>query len=269
MTDEYEEITLADLVGTLGRRKFILGSVFLLVLLGGIAFTVFSPPEYESTTTLVPLEHGDIITNWLDARHAGELVASAMGEPLVSELFPSRWDASSGTWIGDAPTLEDAGRELATATTVNFRDDRANENRFLSLTVRLTDPLLARDVANAYIATLDELRPVLEDITQQEAFDQYYDGSNKQEAEGRAEVTAQQLEYWLVLDTANTPQSPVSPNVALNIALSIVLGLMLGVFSVFFAEWLRNYRAERKDAAPTPATKEEPVSTPKRERRYE
>lgn len=266
MADDYEEITLADIVGTLGRRKVLLGSVFLLVLLGGVAFTVFTPPEYESTTTIVPLEHGDIIKNWLDARHAGELVAEDLGDPLISKLFPDRWNAGAQAWNGEPPTLEDAGRELAEATRVSY-DQRANAERFLSLTVTLGDPLMARDVANAYIATLDELRPSLEDITRQEAFDQYYDGSNEQEAQNRAEVTAKQLDYWLVLDTANTPQDPSSPNVVLNIALSVVLGLMLAVFAVFFWEWMQNYRAQAK-LPEIPQRQEETSSAPASKRRY-
>ncbi len=264
--EEYEEITLADIVRTLGKRKLVLGTVFLLVVLAGVAVTVFTPAEYESTTTLVPLEHGDIIKNWLDSRHAAELVATSLGDPLVSELFPDQWNAASQSWIGEPPALEDVGRALSERTSVEYRLDRNTNDRFLALTVTMTDPLLARDVANAFVATLNTLRPELEEITQQEAFDQYYDGSNQQEAERRAEVTAKQKDYWLVLDKANTPQDQSSPNVMLNLALSVVLGLMLAVFMVFFVEWMQNYRAEAKPVeVPAPVEVE---SKPAEKRRY-
>ncbi len=266
MDEDYKEITLADIVGTLGRRKLVLGSVFILVLLAGVAFTAFTTPEYESKTTIVPLEHGDIIQNWLDSRHAAELVALDMGDPLVSKLFPERWNANAQNWIGEPPTREAAGKALAEATEVSqfTRDDK--QARLLSVTVRMTDPLLAKSVADGFIRTLDVLRPDLEAIVQQEAFDQYYDGSNEQEAQGRAEVKAKQMNYWLVLDTANTPEGPVSPNVVLNIALSVVLGLMLAVFAVFFWEWMANYRLERKTLeVPGEAAAEAPK---KRERRF-
>ncbi len=266
MEEDYKEITLADIVGTLGRRKLVLGSVFLLVVLGGVAFTAFSTPEYESTTTIVPLAHHDIIHNWLDSRHAAELVAEAKGDPLVSELFPGRWDGAN--WIGEPPTLEEAGRAIESSTRVSQLNAERDGNRFTSVTVRMTDPKLAQDVANALIETLDVLRPTLEAITQQQAFDNYYDGSNQQEAQSRAEVTAKQMDYWLVLDTANTPQSPVSPNVVLNIALSVVLGLMLAVFAVFFWEWMANYRVQKKAVAVPAEAAEAPKQEKKRERRF-
>jgi len=270
---EYQEVTLADIVRTLHRRWMVLGAVFLLVVLGGVAFTAFSTPEYESTTTLVPLEHGDIIKNWLDSRNASALVVGSLGDPLLQELYPDRWDASTQTWkSGQAPGREESAAAVDDRTTVEYRgNDRTSSERYLALTVRLTDPALARDVADAYVATLGELRPRLEDITQQEAFEKFYDGSNEQAAQRNAETTAQQRDYWLVLDPAGTPRDPVAPNVTLNIALAVVLGLMLGVFSVFLVEWASNYRAEsrRIEAPPAPVAEEPPGEEERRRARPE
>lgn len=267
--DEYQEVTLADIVRVLYRRKLVLASAFLLVLLGGIAYAVFADREYESTTTLVPLAHGDIIKNWLDSRHAAELVSQDLGDPLLKELFPSRWDAGEGNWSGEPPSPEEAGRAIERRTTVSFREDARFPDRFVSVSVRMHDPLLARDVAAAYVRSLDELRPQLEDITRQEAFDRYYDGSNQQEAERRAEVTAKQMDYWLPLDAASTPRDPVSPNVTLTVALSVVLGLLLAVFAAFFVEWVARYRTEHRtvEAPPAPTTEAEPAKRPEG-RRY-
>lgn len=244
----YTEVTLADIVKILHRRKLVLGVTFLVVLLVGVAVTVVATPEYESRASIIPLEHRDIIKNWLDSRKAAELVVDALGEPLLIELYPQRWDDVADQWADAAPNREKAARKLMEQVSVTSRDTgvRGNEERFLEVSVRLGDPILARDVAGAYIGTLERLRPDLENITRQEAFDRYYDGSNEQAAQNRAEVTAKQLDYWLPLDAASTPESPVSPNVRLNIALSVVLGLVLGVFLVFFVEWLSNYRAQNR-----------------------
>lgn len=266
--DEYQEITLADIVKTLGRRKLVLGAVFLLVVLAGVAITVFTEPEYESSASLIPLEHPDIQKNWLESRHAAQVAAYSIGDPLLREMFPGRWDAAAQNWTNGPPREEEVGRELGKRTDIRLQGDLRFErtDRFLTVTVTLGDPLLARDAANAVVASLDELRPDLEAITRQQLFDQYYDGSNQQEAQSRAEVTAKQLDYWIVLDSANTPTSPSSPNVTLNIALSVVLGLMLAVFAVFAVEWASNYRTEAKQVDVPPAS--EPEQDRPRERRY-
>ncbi|MBW3583349.1 MAG: hypothetical protein KY455_09655 [Euryarchaeota archaeon] len=245
---EYKEVTLADIVKVLHRRKLVLGTVFLVVLLAGVGVTALTTPMYESKASIIPLAHQDIIKNWLDSRNAAELVTDDLGEPLVRALFPDRWDAERRAWDGNEPSREDAGRALKESVTVAARTTgvRGETERYLEVTVTLSDPLLARDVAAAYIESLQVLRPNLENITRQDAFDRYYDGSNEQEAQNRAEVTAKQMDYWLMLDRASTPQDPVSPNVTLNIALAVVLGLVLGVFTVFFTEWLSNYRAQNR-----------------------
>lgn len=246
--ETYTEVTLADIVKILHRRKLVLGVTFLVVLLAGVAVTATTAPEYESKATIIPLEHRDIIKNWLDSRLAAELVVDALGEPLLIELYPDRWDEGSGSWEETRPGRERAAARLMEQVTITTRDSgtRATEERFLQVAVQMGDPVVARDVAESYIGTLERLRPDLENITRQEAFDRYYDGSNEQAAQSRAEVTAKQLDYWLALDAASMPEDPVSPNVKLNIALSVVLGLVLGVFLVFFVEWLSNYRAQNR-----------------------
>lgn len=246
--EAYNEVTLADIVKVLHRRKIVLGAVFLVVVLIGVSVTALTTPEYESKATIIPLEHRDIIKNWLDSRQAAERVVDGLGDPLLRTLYPDRWDDGADTWGEARPDRERAAVRLMDHVTITSRDGgaRADEERFLQVTVRMTDPTMARDVAAAYIGTLDALRPDLENITRQEAFDRYYDGQNEQAAQNRAEVTARQLDYWLRLDAASTPEDPVSPNVRLNIALSVVLGVVMGVFLVFFVEWLSQYRAQNR-----------------------
>ncbi len=268
MEEEYQEITLADIVRTLYRRKVILISVFLLCLIGGIAVTVFTTPQYESTASLVPLEHPDIIKNWLDSRKAAGLVIDGMGTPLLREMFPGMWNDAAFNWTNGPPDPETAATALAARTTVSFTQDLRFEtgDRFITVTVQLTDPLLARDAADAYLLSLEQLRPELERATENRWFAQFYaETGNEQEARREAERIAQNTDYWLILDNANTPKGPSSPNTMLNVALSIVLGLMLGVFSVFAWEWFRNFRTEAKapDVAPEAAVSE-PKEAPRR-----
>lgn len=247
----YSEITLADIVNTLQRRKVVLIAVFLVVLLTGVGVTAATTPEYESSASVIPVEHSDIIYNWLGSRNAAQIVVSAVGDPLKSELFPGRFDEATGTWVEREPTLEQAGRLLQERTSVNL--DRNAGGRFIELTVRLTSAGMARDAAQGYVDSLQVLRPHLENLTRQEVFPDYYDGTNEQEARRLAEVEARQKEYWIPLDAASMPGSAVVPNTTLNLALAVVLGLMLGVFAVFFVEWVSSYRAQTQNRVDVPA----------------
>lgn len=245
---EYQEVTLADLVRTLFRRKLVLASVFLLVLLGGVAYAVFQEPTYESRASIVTLEHGDIIKNWLESRQAGEDVAEAVGDPVVGLLFASRWDPSAEAWDGEPPSRQEAGEALRDLTTIEYTGVRPGlpVDRLLKVTVRHNDPIVTREVADAYVESLQELRPLLINITRDERFERFYQQSgNEQAARAEAEKIAQNREYWRPLDDAATGEQ-VGPNTTLHIALSVVLALMLSVFAVFFVEWASQYRAERR-----------------------
>ncbi len=259
----YSEITLADIVNTLQRRKFVLVAVFLVVLLAGVGVTAATTPEYESSASVIPLEHTDIIRNWLDSRQAAREVITITGDPLLAVLFPDRFDEATGTWDGPEPSMQQAARRLQESTSLSRGTDGGD--RYLELTVRLTSASVARDAAQGYVESLDVLRPHLENITRQEVFPDYYDGTNEQEARRLAEVEARQKEYWIPLDEASMPASAVVPNTTLNLALATVLGLMLGVFAVFFVEWVSSYRAQTQrrvdvPAPPRAADQEEPRS---------
>lgn len=245
--EEFEEVTLADIVRVLHQRKIVLGSVFLVCMLVGVAFTAFATPQYESQATMIPLEHRDIISNWLDSRRAAGLVVEEMGDRVNSALYPDRWDSQAQAWTGEEPTTQEAGAELAKHVTIEEGSSGVGgtDQRFLAVTVQLSDPVLARLVAEAYVETLDDLRPRLENITRQEAFNRYYEGDNEQQAQRRAEVTAENKDYWIMLDEPLTGEQ-VSPNAVLNLSLAGVLGLFLGVFGAFFANWIQQFRAETR-----------------------
>jgi len=247
-------VTLADIVRVLYQRKLLIGGVFLACLLVGVGATAFSSTTYESEATMIPLEHSDIISNWLSSRHAGELVVEDMGQRLYPVLYPEKWSPQTESFEGQEPTLRESGAAVSGKVSVE-----RNEDRFLVITVTTSDPQLSRDVAKSYMNTLEDLRPRLENITRQEAFNEYYNGDNEQEAQRRAETTAEQTDYWIILDRPLAGNAQ-GPNLTLNLALAGVLGTMLGVFSAFGANWLSNFRAEL-DEVDAPDRSSSPGST--------
>lgn len=242
---EVREVTLADLVRVLWGRRYVFLAVFLLVVAGGVAYTVLKTPLYSSRSTIVALEQQDIIQRWLESRQAAEWVSTELGEPLYDELFG-----------GSQPSEERAGRTvaalvgIATIPPVSGRTDRT-----MHIDVTFRDASLARDIANAYLDSLEVIRPTLQNVTESALFAQFYDGQNAQDARRQAHEVALEREYWIVVDPAYAATEPSSPNVRLNIALSVVLGLMLGVLAAFVWQWAANYRlASRAPSVPPPGT---------------
>lgn len=264
---DLNEVSLMDIVHVLQKRKIAVGAVFLACVLVGVTLTALTTPLYTSKADVVPLEHTSIIQSWLESRHAGELVAADLGDRLLPSIFPGRWDAANGRWNGEPPSAEEAGAAVKSYVTID-----PSKKGTLTVSVTMPDPLLARDVADSYVRTLDQLRPHLENITRQASFDKYYDGENELQAQSRAEVTARQMNYWLVLDDANVPGGPVSPRPLLNVTLAAVLGIVLGVFAAFVLEWFGNYRAGGRPvdvpAEPTPEERR-PLNQPATRRRFE
>lgn len=245
-SSDFEEISLLDIARVLYRRRIALAIALVLSLVAGGALTVFTQPQFEAEAQVIPLEHAPIIKSWLGSRQAAEFAVAAAGGALNEILFPDDWDAAAGTWSGTPRTpaevatlLVEEHTELTGGTTTG-----ANANPVLRLTVTLPDAQVAAAVAQAYLDSLATLRPELENITRSDLFDQYYDGTNAQEAQARAERAAREKTYWIVFDSPTVPDEPVRPRPVLNMALATVLGVMLGVFAAFGLEWLSKYRAE-------------------------
>lgn len=247
--DEFEEISLVDIVRVLHRRRVVLAAAVVLSLVAGGALTFLTTPVYEAKATLIPLEQGDIIQNWLGSRQAAEFAVQFVGDPLYAALAPDAWDATAASWIGAPLTDRELAQRLAGHVSVDPASTRSTE---LGVTVSMTDPVLARDVAAAYVASLTALRPQLENITRSALFDKYYDGTNSQEAQARAETAAREKSYWLTFDEPTIPSSPVKPRPVLYMTLAGVLGVMGGVMLVFMLEWVSKYRSEFTRPLPPP-----------------
>lgn len=251
---EVREVTLADIVRTLWARKWVLLVTFLLVVGAGTAYTFLQAPKYTATATIVAVEQQDVIQRWLESRPAGEWVAAQLGNPLLSQLFPDDWSEASGTWRDQAPGTARQGAAVSHLVTVTVIPPVAGRvDRTMRVVVTFTDAALAADVANAYVDSLEVIRPQLQNVTESALFQQFYDGQNSQEARRQAHEVALERQYWIDLDPAYTPSKQSSPNVTLNLALSVVLGLLLGVVAAFTAAWIANYRvSSRPPEVPRP-----------------
>lgn len=237
------EVTLADLARVLWKRKYVFLVTFLVVLAVGVVRTVLETPVYTSTSELVALEQQDIIQSWLESRQAAEWVAADLGDPLLEELFG-----------GSDATPERAGKGVASLVDVHTSPVVAGRpDRTMLVEVNFKDASLARDIANAFLRSLEVIRPTLQNVTESALFAQFYDGQNAEDARRQAHEVALEREYWIVIDPAYAPSGPSSPNVPLNLALSIALGAMAGIVAAFVWHWAANYRvASRAPVVPPP-----------------
>lgn len=251
LEDDFEEISLVDIVKVVHRRRVALAITLVLSLIAGGAITVFTTPQYQAQAEVVPLEQTVIIRNWLESEQAAQFASTTVGRPVLPVLFPDDWDSSASTWKGVPRTEGEVARELLKHVTVTGGvTTGSSPNPTLLVTVKLPDAQVAADVASAYLSSLSTLRPDLENITRSALFDKYYDGTNAQEAQSRAERAAHERSYWIVFDTPSVPEDAVSPRPVLNMALALVLGILAGVMVVFGLEWLSRYRAEFKRVDP-------------------
>lgn len=246
--EEYREVSLVDIARVMYRRRLLLALALAASLAGGAAFAVFTTPEYEARATLIPLEEAEIIENWLGSRQAAEYAVGAVGERLYPSLYPTSYDSTTG-WKGAPPTSTQLALALKGHVIV---DPGTRDTALIGLRVVLPDPIVAQSVAAAYLDSLDVLRPQLENITRAELFDKYYDGTNAQEAQRRAETTAREKSYWLLFDEPVVPSSPVRPQPVLYMFIAVAIGVVGGVALVFAIEWLSKYRGEFARVEPPP-----------------
>ncbi len=252
--EDYDEISLVDIIRVIHKRRLILATIIILSLAAGGAVTLFTTPQYAASTTVIPLAHPEILKSWLESRQAAVMVAGDAGTRLYPVLFPGEWDPASESWVAGAPSDEEIGQKLRSHVkiTTGAGGTQGRSQDLLFITATLPDAVMARDVAQAYVGTLGELRPQLENLTRAEQFDKYYDGTNEQDAQRQAETSARQKTYWIVFDSPTVPDSPSEPRPALYMTLSAVFGIVLGIFAVFGVEWLSRFRAEfeRVEAPP-------------------
>lgn len=231
----YEEVTLADLAITLWDHRRPALAVLGIVLLVTMTYTAVATPQYEATATLVPTHEEATILAVLESDHYAAHVAETLG--LVEEL-------------GDGnPTR--AGQALSDQVSVSTGSDqvRGEKRNVVRVTATSSDASEAAAIADAYVTTLDSTRGLLENVTFDKRWEQYYQESNKNATQARANLTAlvQGYTYYRPLDAASVPDEPVSPDWQLNLALAATLGAMLAFMTPFVLEAGKNVRAELRE----------------------
>ncbi len=185
---------LQDYWRTIRRRwMLVLGSVVVLVALAA-AYTWSVTPLYSSSTRLfVSTSQADESSAYTGNLFATQRVAS-YADLVTSNQLAERVSED----VGGIPP--DELRDRVTATNVP-------ETVILEITATHPDPEVAQAIAQAYATQLQDLVEELETPRG-----------------GDSAVIKATL-----IDDAQVPTSPVSPNPARNLALAAVLGLLLGV----------------------------------------
>jgi capsular polysaccharide biosynthesis protein len=196
-----EEISLREIYYILKKR---MGMIIILLILSLAVSAVVSfyvlDKQYQASTTLMVGRPKDYVTE--NKLEYNDLLLNQRLVSTYGELIKTRTVADR--------VIENMGLSL----TYNQLREKLNvslvkDTEIISISVMDTDPALAAEIANETAAVFME--------TVQEIM---------------------KVENIQVIDTAQTPVSPVQPRPMMNIAIAGVLAVMLGVFIAFLIEFL-------------------------------
>lgn len=208
---------------------------FVVVLLGASVLTLVWTPTFESTAVVIPLDHDQVVYDWLTSRQAAAHVLRSVGDPLRQALA-----AQADANVSDEARLIAA---LQDSTSIRvFAHDEDARPRF-AIGVALESRSLAQRAVAAYLSSLEILRPRLEDVAEAALFERYLVVAAAPDAEQRAAEAAARQEFWLVFDEPSLPLVAVSPNRVLLAGGAIVSALALAVLAALTAQWLSATRA--------------------------
>ncbi|WP_209315226.1 YveK family protein [Soehngenia longivitae] len=198
-----EEISLKEVLFILKKRIKLILSLFLIaVLLSSIISIFVLDKEYQANTTLMVGRPKDYAS---DANiQYNELLLNQKLVSTYGELIKTRAVAEE---VIDNLNLDISYEQYKGKVNVSLVKD----TELIQIIVKDNDPSVARIIA-------DETANVFMDKVQE----------------------IMKVDNVHVIDKAEIPTQPVSPNVILNIAIAAVLGLMIGVFLSFLLEFLDN-----------------------------
>lgn len=193
--DDVVEIDLRELFYVLLGKMHIL---ILALILGAVTMFFVSetvmPEEFESTTSIYVLNKQDSsVVTYSDLQTGSQLTkdyAELVKSRSVMEQVISQLRLNEQ--YEDMEKIDSTG--LAEMVTVN----NATDTRIISITVRDTNPARAQDIANAI-----------------------------REAAAVHITSVMDIEAVNVVDYAEMPMEPVSPNVPKNVVLGALIGLIL------------------------------------------
>lgn len=195
-----ETIDLSSLWKIISKKIPLIIMVTLLVtMISGIITFFFIEPTYKST---VAVFISDQKTGNSELETINDLNMYQKLVDTYAEIAKSRTVASE-----IIETL-DLSLEINELQGMISTSPRGN-TQFLNLMVTSSDREMAYQITNQLAITLKE---VSEDL--------------------------RGIDIVQILDAANVPNSPSSPNLRLNLAIGFVLGMMVSVFGVFLLEFL-------------------------------
>jgi hypothetical protein len=263
-----DEVELVEVISTLSRRRWVLLGTAALVVAASVGFALVVEPKYQSSARILPLEHAEVVEQWLRSREAAEWVVADASSALTEALGDAARDPSAFSWRGSrVPSGDGLAPRLQEATAVRVELTERGVAAPIVLLVSVTlpgPPEASRDAAHAYVRSLEALRPSLEALAAQEAFANHYDGTNEEEARRLAESSARARTFWLSFDEPVTPRAPISPSLPVHVALGLLVGVALGTLLALVVDRVSTARSpvvrrqealERegdRDAAPPP-----------------
>lgn len=198
-----EEISLKEVLFILKKRMKLILSLFLIaVLLSSIISVFVLDKVYQANTTLMVGRPKDYVS---DAN-------IQYNELLLNQKLVSTY----GELIKTRAVAEEVIKNLNLDLSYEQYKEKVNvslvkDTELIQIIVKDTDPntaaIIADETANVFMEKVQDIMKV---------------------------------DNVHVIDKAEIPLGPVSPNVLLNIAIAGVLGLMLGVFLAFLLEFLDN-----------------------------
>lgn len=167
------QFDVAWLRGALFRQRWLIGSVLVLALMGGVAFTLLTPPTYEGTATVRVSPWGNKIVDGEDApsqivspseisafmQTQVEIVQShSLAEQVARELNFGRRNDLLGADIDesrpanrtDAQWEEDKVKLAARILQGSVTASLPTESQIIAISVTSEEPELAAEIANGY-----------------------------------------------------------------------------------------------------------------------
>ena len=235
-----DEINLLDYWRVIWRGKWII-ILLCLVSVSVTAWYSFNLPKiYQAKTTIIPTDSGggglaaampfagvlggvlpvttsDKIIAILESQTITEKVIRRLD--LIPVIFEEEWDPVNKAWKGNSgpPTIHQGIKTMQSGIVQVSTDKRGT----VAVAVEFRDPKWAASIANTYVAVLVEY------------LNDHAINANFQ-----------------VLDSAVTPEDKFKPNIRRNVMLGGVVALLVSIFLVFFMDYVRKVR-ENKKGVPT------------------
>jgi len=222
-------------VSIYARRKWLLLPIIILIPAATFAVSKLLPKTYEATTTLIVRSTSvgpSFFSNSLSLSVAG-------GEDAVRLVQTTAVAAQAAAELGEPRS--DAKALLGKVDAALETNESKDSSDFMTITAQATSPTRAADLANAFARALTATRTddaqaeIKQTIDQIEKQADDLSGPDMETARTELAQQLQQLQglrasqenATVVLERADPPKSPISPNPLRNTLLALVVTLLI------------------------------------------